>query len=76
MKIKMSALSRTQYEQIKSAYRDNPASNADEISIAYLGSIVNILLFLKYKSTIYRLYKFFKIFCIKCLTKGNLFAII
>lgn len=36
----MSALSRTQYSQKKSAYRGNLASNADAVSVAELHSLV------------------------------------
>ncbi len=39
-RIKMSALSRAQYSQMKSAYRVHFASNADAISIANLFSLV------------------------------------
>lgn len=39
-RIKMSASSRAQYFQIKSAYRGNFASNADKISVADLHSLV------------------------------------
>lgn len=39
-RIKMSALSRAQYSQMKSAYRGNFASNADAISISNLFSLV------------------------------------
>ena len=39
-RIKMSALSRAQYNQMKSAYRENSASNADAISISDLFSLV------------------------------------
>ena len=39
-RIKMSALSRAQYLQIKSAYRENFASNADTLSVSDLFSLV------------------------------------
>ena len=39
-RIKMSALSRAQYNQLKTAYRGNYASNADAISIADLFDLV------------------------------------